>query len=177
MRLLSGILVGLAIVGTAYAGTLGQRAKSVVSDAFIYAAVRARLADVDVDSTSAVHVAVNHGVVTLSGRARSAAERDAYITTTWKVDGVTDVRSNLAVNPHVGGISQTARDDALAARVYAALVSQAGDNAFHVTAHARNGVVTLRGSVPSRSVENTMVATTERVTGVHGVVDDLTVQP
>jgi osmotically-inducible protein OsmY len=161
--------------GTASAGTLGQRAKNVVSDAFIYAAVRARLADVDVDSTSTVHVAVNHGVVTLTGHASSGAERDAYVNTTWKVGGVTDVHSELTINSRPGGVSETARDDALAVRVYAALVSQAGGNAFHVTAHARDGIVTLRGAVPSHSVENTMVATAERVSGVRGVVDDLTV--
>ncbi len=176
MRFVANIMIGLAIVGMAAAGTLGHRAKTAVNDAFIYAGVRARLADVDVNSTSALHVSVDHGVVTLSGVARSIAERDAYVNVTWKVDGVKDVRNQISINPNFRGVRQTARDDALAVRVYGALVGQTGANAFHVTVHAKNGIVTLLGTVPSHSVEQTMVAAAQKVSGVRGVTDELSVR-
>jgi hyperosmotically inducible periplasmic protein len=165
---------GPALGVCALADTLGHRAGAVAHDAFIYTAVRGHLVDVDVDSASAVYVAVDHGVVTLSGQARSAVERARYVAAAESVSGVTSVRDDIAVNPQLRGPSETTRDGALAVRIYAALVAQSGVNAFRVTVKVRDGFVTLTGSVPSAAVERTIATTAQGVQGVRGVVNRLT---
>lgn len=159
----------------ATAGTLGNRAGAVAHDALIYAAVRGHLIDVDVDSATALHVDVDHGIVTLSGEARTAAERARYVAATQAVSGVMRVRDEIAINPQLRGPSETTRDDALAVSVYAALVAQSGVNAFHVSARVRDGVVTLEGNVPNGSIERTIVTTAGGVQGVRHVVNRLTI--
>jgi osmotically-inducible protein OsmY len=164
LRTCACIGVAIALAGASVrADTLGHRAGAVVHDAFIYAAVRGHLVDVD------------HGVVTLSGQARTVGERTRYVAAAESVSGVTSVRDSIVVDPQLRGPSETTRDDALATRVYAALVAQSGVNAFHVSAHVRGGVVTLQGSVPNRAVEQTMLTTAQGVSGVRSVVNDLTV--
>lgn len=152
------------------------RAQGNSHDAYIYAAVRARLANIDVDSMSAVHISVSNGLVTLSGEVPSDSERQKYDVAARSVSDVTGLSDQLVVNPNYHGVRESARDNVLALRVYAAIVSQAGDNAFHVTPHVHNGVVTLTGRVPSQSVEQTIVNTATRISGVRQVVDELIVR-
>lgn len=158
------------------AATFIIAAQSNSHDAYIYAAVRARLANIDVDSMSAVHISVANGFVTLSGQVRSDEERLKYDAAARSVSNVTGFSDQLTVNPNYRGAKETAHDNVLALRIYAAIVSQAGDNAFHVTPHVRNGVVTLTGTVPSRSVEQTIVNTTVHISGVIQVNDELVVR-
>lgn len=168
------IALTAAILGAdAFADTLGNRAGAVVQDSLLYAAVRGHLVDVDLDSATAIHVDVDRGVVTLSGRAHSAAERAQYVSAARSVSGVTAVRDDIAIDPRLRGPSEATRDDALAARVYAALIAQSGVNAFRVDARVRDGVVTLNGSVPNRAIEQTVVATAAGVQGVLRVVNRL----
>jgi osmotically-inducible protein OsmY len=145
-------------------------------DAYIYAAVRARLANIDVDSMSAVHISVANGFVTLTGQVPSVAERQKYDAAARSVSNVTGLSDQLVVNPSYHGFKESARDNVLELRIYAAIVSQAGDNAFHVTPHVHNGVVTLTGTVPSPSVEHTIVSVTSHISGVRRVDDELTIR-
>lgn len=143
---------------------------------YIVAAVMAKLTAVDVDAASDVHVASANGVVTLTGQAHSAAERARYAKAAGSVSGVKSVVNDLAVNPNTTGVREETSDGALDAKVVAAIAAQAGINVFHASPHVHNGIVTLTGTVPSRSVEKTIVATTRKVTGVKGVVNDLVIR-
>lgn len=174
-------LIVLALAGAltatgASASTLGQRASSVVDDAYLVAAVRAHLVDVDADSATDVSVNVNHGVVTLRGQARTSQERVRYVAAAASVSGVRVVHDEMTVNPSLRGISEKTKDAALAVRVSAAIFSQAGGNTFNISPEVRNGVVILHGTVPSASVERTVVSTTEGLSGVRRVVDDLVIR-
>lgn len=174
MRAFFAVTLLAAFWGTiASAATIGQRAQSVATDAYLYAAVRAKLVTVDADSATAVHVSVDHGVVALSGQARSGAERARYAQAARSVSGVVRVRDAVVVNGNLRGVGEAAHDDALSARVYFAILSQAGSNALRVTVRSRSGIVTLSGNVPSRSIEHTIVSTTAGVSGVHRVIDEL----
>lgn len=154
---------------------LASSAPSVFKHAYIVTAVAAKLAAVDVDATTAVHVAVRKGVVTLSGEAYSAGERARYVAAAKSVNGVAAVRDDLRVNSAMQGVRGRVSDAVLAARVSAAIAGQAGVNVFHVTPSVQKGIVTLRGTVGSAAVHHTILATVRRLAGVRGVVDRMTV--
>lgn len=65
---------------------------------------------------------------------------------------------------------------ALEVKVSAAIASEAGANAFHITPVARGGIVTLTGSVPSAAIHRTVIATVRAVPGVKALVDRITVR-
>lgn len=176
-RLVVLTLVAALTACEASGNQLTNRAGTVVKDAYLVAAVRAKLVGIDADSTTDVRVDVNHGIVTLGGRARSSRERAQYVAAAQSISGVRSVRDDMSVDPHLRGISERARDAALAVRVSAAIASQAGGNVFHVSPQVRDGIVTLHGTVPSLSVERTIVHTTEHLSGVRGVVNELVIRP
>jgi osmotically-inducible protein OsmY len=64
---------------------------------------------------------------------------------------------------------------ALEVKVSAAIASEAGANAFHITPKARDGVVTLTGRVPTAQIRATVLDTARRVPGVTRVIDRISV--
>jgi hyperosmotically inducible periplasmic protein len=170
--LMTALLAGLS----ACSGQQQQHAQSAADHAYRLASVKAKLVGVDVDAATKVNVTESGGVVTLSGEAQNAAERDRYVAAAQSVGGVTSVQDEISVNPSMKGIRQNASDAALDARVSAAIVSEAGENVFHVHPTSNGGVVTLHGTVPSRSVQQTIHQTVERVPGVKQLIDATTVR-
>jgi osmotically-inducible protein OsmY len=153
-----------------------QQAQSDANQGLQVAAVTAKLAAVDIDATTNVHVSANGGTITLKGQAHSNAERARYVDAAKSVNGVRAVVDDLTVNPHVTGVREQTLDATLTARVAAAIAGQAGVNVFHVAPSSKHGVVTLRGTVPSASVEKTIVRTVRGVPGVRRVIDRLTIR-
>jgi hyperosmotically inducible periplasmic protein len=149
--------------------------QSGANAAYLDVAVRTKLAQVDVNSATAVRVAVNGSGVTLTGEAKSQAERLAYLSAARSVKGVTGVVDALTVNPQMRGIRGQASDAAIAARVAAAIAGQAGVNVVRVKPAVRSGVVTLSGTVPSAAIRQTVVAAARGVSGVDRVVDNLSI--
>lgn len=160
----------------AAASDLGHRASIVAQDSLVLVGVRAKLLVVDADSATNVHVDVSHGIVTLTGQAHSGGERRRYTAAAASIPGAKGVRDEMSVNPRLRGISEAGKDTALEVRVSAAIASQAGVNVFRVTPVARRGVVTLRGSLPSRAIERVVVHAAH-VSGVARVIDDLAIHP
>jgi hyperosmotically inducible periplasmic protein len=93
------------------------------------------------------------------------------------IKSVTSVDDELRVDPNMRGSADKAGDFALAARATTALAAQTGVNAINVKASAKDGVVTLRGTVPSPAIKSTMLATIHKLHGVRSVVDDVEVKP
>jgi hyperosmotically inducible periplasmic protein len=154
---------------------LASSAPDAAKNGYLTTAVAAKLATVDVDSTTNVRTSANAGVITLSGEARTTAARDAYVQAAKSVSGVVSVRDALRINPKLRGVREQTGDAALAAQVAAAIAAQAGVNVFHVDTTAHDGTVTLAGSVPHASVVRTIVETARGVSGVHAVVNHLVV--
>lgn len=172
--------VAAAALALAVTGCNAQQqssASSTANDAYLVTAVGTKLAAVDVDAVTQVHVSANRGVVTLSGQAHSAQERLRYDDAAKSVNGVTGVRDELTVNPQIEGLRGQAKDAALTARISAAIAGQTGVNALHVQPAVRRGDVILRGSVSSQSVHQTILQTVRAVPGVKSVVDQITVKP
>jgi osmotically-inducible protein OsmY len=155
---------------------LASSAPAAAKDAYLTAAVSARLASVDVDSTTTVQVSTSDGIVTLKGKARDRIVRDAYDRAAKSIDGVTAVRDMLAIDPKLRGLRAQTGDATVTAAVVAAITAQAGVNVFHVTAAAHDGTVTLRGTVATAAIESTVVDAARGVSGVHRVVNDLKIQ-
>jgi osmotically-inducible protein OsmY len=153
----------------------GAQQKVTHNDAYLAVAVKSKLATIDIDSTTAVDVSVTNGAVTLRGEARTANEREAYISAARSVDGVSSVADHLTVNPHLRGLREQTADAALAGRVSAAIAAQAGVNVLHVAVSARGGIVTLKGAVPRESIARTISDTVRGVPGVKGVIDRIVV--
>lgn len=97
-RNISMILAGvLALVLMAACSSLNQVTPAEWDDAAIEADVRARIAADVPDQTFSVGVSVNDRVVTLSGSADSAAQRQAIAEAAARVDGVVRVINNIQV--------------------------------------------------------------------------------
>lgn len=154
-----------------------QSAQTSAQDTYLTTAVAAKLASVDVDAATAVHVSVDRGIVSLSGQAHTVDERAKYEDAARSVGGVKGVRDDLVVQPGFKGLRGHAADAQLTVRVSAAIASQAGGNVFHVTPSVNDGVVTLDGSVPKRSVHDTIVDSVRHLSGVKAVIDRIQIRP
>lgn len=172
------LILAVALLAAGCTAQQQRSATSGVNDAYLVSAVGAKIAAVDVDAVTAVHVSsASNGVITLTGTAHSAAERERYVAAAKSVNGVKSVQDELTVNPHAEGLRGQARDAALAARISASIAGQAGVNALHVKPSVHDGTVTLQGNVPSQSVHQTILQTVRRVPGVTNVVDRIAVSP
>ena len=129
---------------------LASSAPDAAKNAYLTAAVSAKLASVDVDSTTTVQVSAGGGVVTLKGKARSAATRDAYDRAAKSIDGVTPFTTRSRSIPNCAGCAPKPATRASPPPSWPRYTAQAGVNVFHVTAAAHDGTVTLRGTVPTR---------------------------
>jgi len=154
--------------------TIPPEAQSTFKDALLVASIKAKLAADDFDSATRVHVSIHNGVATLSGAARSAAQKKKDVALAAQVKGVTRVVDELGVAPSPG--AKDAGDVALAARITGALVAQTGINALAVHVGVRDGVVTLDGHVPSDAIKTTMLAVAKGTAGVRNVDDRIAVR-
>lgn len=177
MRIWFVAAAALALVLTGCNAQQQRSASSTANDAYLVTAVGTKLATVDVDAVTRVHISANHGVVTLSGQAHSAQERLRYENAAKSVNGVTGVRDELVLNPQAEGLRGQANDAALTARISTAIAGQAGVNAFRVQPAVHQGNVTLRGTASSESVHQTILQTVRGVPGVKSVTDRITVTP
>jgi osmotically-inducible protein OsmY len=150
-------------------------APDAAKNAYLTAAVAAKLATVDVNSATSVQTSADGGVVTLTGQAVSESSRDAYVNAAKSISGVTSVRDMLTINPKLKGVREQADEATLQARVAAAIAAQAGVNVLHVTPSIHQSTVTLSGTVPTRAIETTVVQAARGVSGVHAVVNHLTI--
>ncbi|HEY8312768.1 MAG TPA: BON domain-containing protein [Candidatus Baltobacteraceae bacterium] len=172
------MLFALALVAAVSACSAQQQQRSTnqAKDALIAAGVTTKLTAIDLDATTNVHVAVDNAAVTLTGSARSQAERQRYAAAAKSVDGVASVTDSLGVDPHVRGAKESVDDAALAAQVAGTLGAQTGLNALHVKPSVRGGVVTLDGTADSASVKATMLSSVRRLAGVKRVIDNIEVK-
>jgi len=154
--------------------TIPPEAEATFKDGLLVASIKAKLAADDLDSATRVHVAVRDGVATLSGSARSAAQRAKDVTLTAGVTGISRVENELGVAPSRD--AKDAGDVALAARITGALVAQTGINALSVHVSVNGGAVTLSGHAPSAAIKATMLAAAKGTPGVRNVDDRIAVR-
>lgn len=178
------VLVCTALLAGCTGGSVDQAARAVQSqapalfaDGLVHATLRAKIAAIDVDAATSIGIAVHEGHVTLTGTVRSAKERNELVQTAKSIKSVTSVDDELRVDPNMRGTADKAGDFALAAKATTALAAQTGVNAIDVRASAKDGIVTLRGTVPSVAIKSTMLSTVRKLQDVRRLVDDIEVKP
>ena len=149
---------------------------TVIRDNLMYAAVKARLAASDIDSTTRISVAVHDGVVRLRGVVKDEAtrERDAHLIADMR--GVKRVDDQLRVGRVGPSAAQTVGNVALVAAVESALAAQTGINVARIKVSAEAGRVTLSGDAPTAAIKSTLLAAAEHTPGVRNVVDRIAVR-
>lgn len=131
----------------------------------------------------ALHIDVDvHGPdVVLSGTVEKRPTQELAKEVTLAVPGVKEVRDDIRVESgpsREGAVTRTAdhakrelRDALLETRVKGRLLEEIGREAMHVEVEASNGVVSLRGTVPTEDQRDVAVRTARRTKGVTKVID------
>jgi osmotically-inducible protein OsmY len=147
------------------------RLPRVWTDEEIRATVRGNLdRDVRITTPSTINVAVSGGVVTLTGTVPSYDQKNAASDDAWTVPGVIDVINDIVVVPSIP------RSDAeIEADVRRTLACDPAINAANVHVSVTNGVVYLRGTVPTYDQIQQASTDAWSVAGVVSVVNELTV--
>lgn len=98
---LAAALTSIAVFTTAgCAVTRGQESVGAyVDDSAITTAVKARFIENKLVDAGAISVETLNGTVMLSGFAKSSTERGTAESLTWKVNGVKQVKNEIAVRP------------------------------------------------------------------------------
>lgn len=158
-------------------------------DAWITTKVKAALATHKSVSAARTHVDTDNGVVTLSGTARSEAEKELAERYAKDIEGVREVRNEISVggasDESSGGESASGSkgdergagdklldrmdDGTLTARVKAALAGDRNTSALHTDVDTRNGVVILNGTAGSEEERDRAETLAKGVKGVKAV--------
>jgi len=130
--------------------------------------------DRHVASSAAIGVAVNHGVVTLTGEVASLAEKTAALSAAHRVAGVRDVANDIVV-VFPGSMPVTDADIAQMVRRALAWDTLLSDKTIQST--VAHGWVTLEGTVSRWSSLYDAESAIRNLHGVRGVTNNLTVAP
>jgi osmotically-inducible protein OsmY len=149
-------------------------ATTVLRDALILSAVKARLTAEYPDSTTSVGVSVDNAVVTLRGTVRDAKTRQAIVADTERTTYVQRVVDRIRVDPNSPRFRDQVGDVALATRVQAAIAAQLGFQ--QVTVRVDRGVATLSGTTADAKTKRTILATARGTAGIRNVVDRIRVE-
>ncbi|MBX6771287.1 MAG: BON domain-containing protein [Chloroflexi bacterium] len=136
--------------------------------AIVRAALRAdaRLAPLPVDVT------VDRGIVTLRGEIPTPEARTLTVAVVQRTRGVRAVIDQLTVTP-----AAARPDPEITADVVAALIRDAALDLARIDVQTFDGVVYLRGTVPSPSTRQLVDAIARSIDGVYDVVADLVLEP
>lgn len=162
-----------------------SRAGDKIEDGWITMKIQAKyFVDDDVRARN-VDVETKDGMVTLKGSVQSEGERQQAVSIARNTDGVTMVHDNLVVDR---GVSNASRDTSprgtAGAKVEDAWITMKVQSKYFihdeiksrdVDVDTQNGVVTLRGTVPSQTAKNAAEVIAQDTDGVMKVVNNLKV--
>ena len=161
------------LAGSAHAQ---QSATDTVDDSVIAATIKAALLDNRHTSGTRINVDCYHGVVQLSGFARSEGEKTYATKVAAGVSGVKQVVNSVAVAPATS--MGTKLDDSLVTgKVKAALMDAADVKSLHINVETHDGAVQLAGFVASAAMKDKAGRVTAGVDGVKSVENVLVVRP
>jgi len=163
-----------------------EQVSATAGEALLGARVRVALLERLKEDGLRVTIEVRGGDVELSGRVEKGENVPLAGRVAASVEGVRSVRSRVTVvtgdrvaEPPVahvlGAVERTLADALLDAQVKTRLLTELGKVAFEVWVDARQGVVTLSGTVPDADRRRLAVAIATATSGVREVRDQLTV--
>jgi hyperosmotically inducible protein len=165
----------LALTGIAGAVTLDEAATNLK--------VRTVLLEKFGTDALGIHIDVQGGRVVLTGAVDKTETKAGAKAAASAVKGVTTVDERLTLGNGPGTKTHEAAAQAkrnlenalLEARVKGRLFEQVGENALKISVTAREGVVTVKGALPTNPIRATARDTARSTRGVVRLVDELTV--
>lgn len=149
------------------------------SDAWITMKVKGALAFHKNVSAKDTEVHTQNGVVTLSGTAGSEAQKLLTCEYTKDVEGVTEVRNELAVSnperPH-RTLGEKVDDSSITAQIKTSLLFHKSTHAVATKVLTRYGVVTVHGEAKNEAEKDLVTKLAEDIDGVRQVKNRMSVQ-
>ena len=153
-----------------------QSSTDTADDSVIAATIKVALLDNRNTSGTRINVDCYHGVVQLSGFARTEAEKAYATKVAAGVSGVKQVVNNVAVAPATS--MGTRLDDSLVTgKVKAALMDAADVKSLQINVETHDGAVQLAGFVASAAMKDKAGRIAAGVAGVKSVDNVLVVRP
>lgn len=153
---------------------------SANSDAWITMKVKAVLAFHKNVSASGTDVTTEKGVVTLSGKADSEAQKQLTGEYAKDVDGISEVRNNLVVakpsGPAPRTLGEKVDDASITAQIKTTLLFRKSTHALTTKVGTKNGVVSLHGEAKNAAEKDLVTKLAEDVHGVQRVKNMMTVK-
>jgi hyperosmotically inducible protein len=148
-----------------------------IDDAVITSKVKAALIDDPLTKARQIEVDTFRGNVQLNGFVDSPDEKTAASRVAHSVNGVQNVRNNLAVGHTDRAAGAVIDDSVITTKVKAALVAEPTTKARDITVITREGIVQLSGFVDALSEKATAGEVAQGVAGVREVRNDLQIKP
>lgn len=172
--LLAAALLAAAPFAAAQATTM-EKIDTEVSEALTAVAVKARLITKLGGDGLAVKVEIHGHKAVLTGEVEKKESQELAREVALSVADVKEVDNRVTQKPSERAstaeeVEAEIKDGVLETRVKGALLSEVGRNALKIEVEATNGVVSLRGTVPSSAISKASVAKAKSVPGVTKVV-------
>lgn len=167
--------------------TVKGEAPPANSDAWLIAKVKTTLLLHTHVSATDTEVSAKDGIVTLSGKAGSAAQKDLTTEYAMDVDGVKDVKNEMTVSApatkpaekktgeKADTISESIDDASITALVKTTLLYHRSTSALKTTVETKDGVVTLGGQAKNAAEKSLATKLISDVHGVKKVINNMTV--
>jgi hyperosmotically inducible protein len=147
-----------------------------IDDTVVTAKVKsALLADADIKSFD-LKVETRKGVVQLSGFVDSQAQIDRALEATASVEGVKSIESNVSLKTGSTTAGSQVDDGIITTRVKSALLADPGVKSFDIAVVTRKGEVQLSGFVDSQAQIDQAVAIANKVDGVTGIGNEMSIK-
>jgi len=150
-----------------------QSASTQIDDTVVLGSVKAALIADPVTQARQIDVEVDHGIVQLNGFVDSEAEKSQAAALATAVEGVLEVRNNLAVNTGSETLAEKIDDSVLTAKVKAALIENPDTKAHEINVETLEGVVQLSGFVDDLAAKEAATAVAKSVEGVKEVNNEI----
>src|SRR5215470_15679159 len=143
------------------------------SDTTITTAVKNRLAADPTTSAAKINVDTSNGVVTLSGKVPTAAEKSEAERIARNTQGVTQVVNNISAEQGEGGAEGTSSDTAILTSIKAKYLT---NGIIGTNVDVRNGEVTITGEVDNAQEKARAEEIARQTSGVKSVKNQLTIK-
>jgi len=149
------------------------------SDAWIALKIRSQLLFKANVSATSTKVDVKDGIVTLSGTAQNAAQRDLTEAYAKDIDHVKAVRNEIMVespSKDTASVGEVIDDASITSEVKYALLSHGSTSALATKVTTVNSVVNITGVAGSSAEKDLVTKLAQDTRGVKSVVNDMTVK-
>ncbi|HUG09987.1 MAG TPA: BON domain-containing protein [Opitutaceae bacterium] len=149
------------------------------SDAWIATKIRTKLLLSGSVSVVNTDVAVNDGVVTLTGKAENLAQKELTEVYVAEIEGVASVDNQLSVPKPPSDartVSDRIDDASITAQVKYALLSHESTSAMRTNVTTKDGVVAIEGEASSNAERTLVTHLASKVRGVKSVKNQMSVK-